>query len=188
MKTLSVLILAAGLIGYWALSGEYKLILKNYHYGTIQDVELVFPIPGLNPERVENTFHAPRPGGRRHQGIDLHFFRGMPVVSMTDGTVVFKGRNTLGGNVISILGDDNRLYYYAHLSGFGEVEAGYEVKAGQVIGAVGNTGNAAGTLPHLHLEIMIIRRLIPFSFHPINPWPELMACRQSVNPSGSGFD
>nr|MBP7460775.1 M23 family metallopeptidase [Candidatus Delongbacteria bacterium] len=78
--------------------------------------------------------------------------------------------------------------YYAHLSGFGEVEVGHKVKAGQVIGAVGNTGNAAGTLPHLHLEIMIIRRLIPFSLYNINPWPELMACRQSTNPSGSGFD
>jgi peptidoglycan LD-endopeptidase LytH len=118
------------------------------------DTELLMPVQNASVLRIANTWQAPRPGGREHHGQDIFARRGTPVVSATDGIVIRVGTNTLGGNTVSIVGAGGRMYYYAHLDSYAEgLAAGNQVRAGDRIGHVGNTGNARGTPPHLHFGV-----------------------------------
>ena len=89
-----------------------------------------------------------RGGGRLHIGVDLSAPIGTPVVAPVDGTVSFSSDGA-GGNTFIMTGTDGNFYYGAHLSRQGPNSGA--VKAGAVIGAVGQTGNAS--VPHLHFEI-----------------------------------
>lgn len=107
-----------------------------------------------------------------HHGIDLFAETGTPVVAVADGTLSKVGVNTLGGNRLWLTDERGNWFYYAHLSAFAPASVdGAQVRRGQVIGFVGNTGQAITTPPHLHFEI-----------HPggidedsINPYPFLLA-------------
>ena len=134
---------------------------------------LPLPIVGIRQAALRDTWAAPRGNGRKHQGIDLFAPRGMPVTSTTHGIVFRVGQNQLGGNVVWILGPGRQMHYYAHLERFADWESGDFVKAGDVIGYVGNTGNARGTPPHLHYGIYTPGR------GAINPFP-LLARRESI--------
>ncbi|MBC7247239.1 MAG: peptidoglycan DD-metalloendopeptidase family protein [Actinobacteria bacterium] len=123
---------------------------------------LYFPVAG--PHSYVNDWGAPRSVGRTHKGCDIMANYGTPCVAITSGTVEQRS----GGNAglyIFLHGDNGHLYYYMHLQGFA---ASGRVSAGQVIGYVGDTGNARGC-PHLHFE-----------WHPnhgpaVNPYPLLVA-------------
>jgi len=110
------------------------------------------PVTGA---KLTDTFGAPRPGGRQHEGVDIFAPEGTPIHAVTGGTVVQGFKNALGGNVVRIQGDDGRFYFYAHLTdgSSSHLEVGERVNAGQVIGGVGDTGDAKGTPTHLHLQI-----------------------------------
>jgi peptidoglycan LD-endopeptidase LytH len=82
--------------------------------------------------------------------------------------VVRKGTNTLGGLVISVIGPGGQVHYYAHLERYGDFKALDWVKQGDIIGYVGNTGNAATTPPHLHYGIYTASGAI-------DPYPLLVA-------------
>lgn len=123
---------------------------------------------------VENTYGGKRPGGRKHEGLDIFAPRLSPVVSAIDGIILKAGRDILGGNVIWILGNDYRIYYYAHLSKCLDFKSEVKVKQGQTIGYVGNSGNAVSTPPHLHFEIMEIVWYFPLVTKNINPYYELV--------------
>lgn len=112
-----------------------------------------------------DTWGAPRSGGRRHQGVDMIAPVGTPLQAVVGGQMEHRV-NTLGGLTLSIRGDNGHRYYYAHLVGY-EGAPG-RVEAGQVIGYVGDTGNAYGT-PHLHFEIR------PNGGIPVNPTPSVSA-------------
>jgi hypothetical protein len=72
------------------------------------------------------------------------------------GQVVTGFDDPTGGTVVRVQGDDGKYYYYAHLSAVASgLEVGDRVDVGQVIGAVGNTGDAAGGPTHLHLGIYV---------------------------------
>lgn len=88
-----------------------------------------------------------------HKGIDIFAPTGTPAVADVDGVVVFAGRFGIGGNVVALLGPKWRVHYYAHLDS-SRVTPGALVSAGQVIGAVGASGNAAGKPPHLHFAVI----------------------------------
>lgn len=123
---------------------------------------LYFPVAG--PHSYVNDWGAPRSVGRTHKGCDIMANYGTPCVAITSGTVEQRS----GGNAglyIFLHGDNGHLYYYMHLQGFA---ASGRVSAGQIIGYVGDTGNARGC-PHLHFE-----------WHPnhgpaVNPYPLLVA-------------
>ena len=91
--------------------------------------------------------------------------RGTPVVAVVAGFAAPK-TNVLGGTTIWFSGADGHKYYYAHLDSYGSL--GNVVK-GEVIGYVGDTGNARFSVPHLHFEIH------PFGGPAVNPYPTVRA-------------
>ena len=116
-------------------------------------VQLVMPVDRRSARRISDSWRAPRPGGRQHEGIDIFAPKGTPVVSTTRGIVVRVGTNRLGGQVVNVLGPGLEWHYYAHLDSFGRFREGDIVHPGDVLGYVGNTGNARGTPSHLHYGI-----------------------------------
>lgn len=115
----------------------------------------------------QNDWGFSRKGGRAHEGTDLFADRGTPVFAPTSGTV-HQVTGARGGLQFTLTGDDGFVYIGSHLHTFGK--AG-RVAAGDVLGTVGTSGSAAGTPPHLHLEIH------PGGIGPVNPYPTLQeAC------------
>ena len=104
--------------------------------------------PVAGPSAFGDTFGAPRPGGRKHEGVDMMSPYGTPLVAVVSGFANMRTTN-LGGNSISLAGDDGNRYFYAHLSSWEGPSR--SVAAGEVIGYVGHTGDT--TANHLHFEI-----------------------------------
>jgi len=122
------------------------------------------------PNAFSDTWGAPRSGGRSHEGVDMFAAHGTPLYAIEDGTIRTSD-SSLGGVSVHITGASGDAFYYAHLS-TRTVVTGQRVRTGDVIGGVGNTGNARSTPPHLHFE-----------YHPaggaaVNPTPLVTAlCR-----------
>lgn len=95
-----------------------------------------------------NDFGDPRSGGRVHAGIDVFAATGTPLFAVKSGSVSF-AQEGAGGNAAYLSGSDGNTYYYAHLSSY--AGSSRSVSQGEVIGYVGQTGNASA--PHLHFEI-----------------------------------
>ena len=127
---------------------------------------VAMPIANLKPSALTDTWHASRPPKRRHEGIDIFAKKGTPVLATTEGVLLRRGQNSLGGNVVWVLGPGGQRHYYAHLDQFGYVGAGERVQPGTTLGYVGNTGNARSTPPHLHYGVYT-------STGAINPYPML---------------
>jgi murein DD-endopeptidase MepM/ murein hydrolase activator NlpD len=114
----------------------------------------VFPVYG--PVSFTDTFGAFRGDvpGNWHHGDDIFAPLGAPVLACADGIVFSVGWNDVGGNRFWLRDSEGNEFYYAHLSAFSPLaKNGQPVKAGEVLGFVGNTGDAAGTPTHLHFEI-----------------------------------
>lgn len=90
---------------------------------------------------------------RKHEGVDIFGPARSPVLASADGTITRVNENNLGGRVVWLRpkGKDYTLYY-AHLDKQIAVE-GQEIKLGDTLGLMGNTGNAKTTAPHLHFGI-----------------------------------
>jgi murein DD-endopeptidase MepM/ murein hydrolase activator NlpD len=117
-----------------------------------------------------------RSGNRRHEGVDLVGLRNVPILAPVDGVVTYRW-DTIGGWSFDLMAEDGDYYFGTHMSGFGK--AG-EVRAGEVIGSMGDTGNAQGV--HLHLE-----------YHPggksnaVNPYPIVDARCTDRAPTGTSL-
>ncbi|MBO0826399.1 MAG: peptidoglycan DD-metalloendopeptidase family protein [Streptosporangiales bacterium] len=107
--------------------------------------------PVGSPYTVMNTFGASRGGGRAHQGDDLPAPKGTPIYAVENGTISRAYYNTLGGIALILRGRSGDSYYYAHQE-VNLVHTGQHVVAGQMIARVGMTGDAQGTIYHLHFE------------------------------------
>jgi murein DD-endopeptidase MepM/ murein hydrolase activator NlpD len=120
---------------------------------------LAFPVQGVDGRSIWSGFGAERDGGRRaHRGVDIFAARGTPVLAATDGWVTRVETTRVGGNVIWLQPlTGNLRVYYAHLQEQW-VETGDFVLTGQPLGAVGNTGNAVTTPPHLHFGVYVRRQ------------------------------
>jgi murein DD-endopeptidase MepM/ murein hydrolase activator NlpD len=114
----------------------------------------VFPVYG--PSSYGDTYGAPRGdvSGGWHHGDDIFAPLGAPVLAVASGTVFSVGWNQVGGNRLWLRDGAGNEYYYAHLSAYTPLARnGAIVNAGDVLGFVGNTGDAQGTPYHLHFEI-----------------------------------
>jgi peptidoglycan LD-endopeptidase LytH len=137
---------------------------------------LLFPVPSVATSRLDDSFDAPRGGGRKHNAIDILAPKGSPVLSVEDGRVLRLTRNASGG--ISIYAtnlSEQFVYYYAHLDRYHHtIYSGRPLLRGDTIGFVGTTGNAPKDTPHLHFQVMRMpanRRF--WNGEPINPYPLL---------------
>lgn len=117
-----------------------------------------------------------RSGNRLHEGVDLVGLRNIPILAPVDGVVTHRW-DTIGGWSFDLVTGDGDYYFGTHMSGFGK--AG-EVRAGEVIGSMGDTGNAQGV--HLHFE-----------YHPggrdnaVNPYPIVDARCTDRTPMGTSL-
>lgn len=103
---------------------------------------------------IQDTFGDPRSGGRTHEGVDIFAPRGAIIASPTEAVVTKIADKGLGGIQVWTANPGGHSYYYAHMNGvFEDLEVGDELDAGDIIGFVGDTGNAQGTSPHLHFGI-----------------------------------
>ncbi|HVS14384.1 MAG TPA: M23 family metallopeptidase [Thermoanaerobaculia bacterium] len=137
--------------------------------------DLLMPVEGFDPTGLVDHFDDPR-GDRRHEAIDIMAPRGTPVRAVEDGTVAKLFESARGGLTLYQFDPEQRYaYYYAHLDRYARgLETGDRVRRGQVIGYVGNTGNAPESAPHLHFAIYrlgVERRW--WQGEPINPYSAL---------------
>lgn len=112
-----------------------------------------FPVYGR--ARVPDTFGATRAAPvLTHQGVDIFAPFGSPVVAVRDGRLSHVGTLPISGNRLWLHTANGDAFFYAHLSAFAKVARnGQRVKAGQVLGFTGNTGDAEPTPPHVHFEV-----------------------------------
>jgi peptidoglycan LD-endopeptidase LytH len=119
-----------------------------------ESLALLVPVLGIAPSALVDTWGDARSHGRTHEGIDIMAPRGTPVIAPADGAVHRIGMNSLGGRVIYTKHKSGEVYYFAHLDGVKKgIRRGTRIRAGQVIGYVGDSGNAKGTGTHLHFGI-----------------------------------
>ncbi len=149
LRLLLVFLLLAALTGWlWPLLKNGLRFVRLMR----EPMPAVLPVPveGVQPEDLTDTWGAARSHGRSHEGIDIFAPRNTQVLAATHGIVTRRGWNNLGGRVISVMGPGGVSHYYAHLEEWDLPDAGDWVEAGQVLGYVGDSGNAKGTPTHLH--------------------------------------
>jgi murein DD-endopeptidase MepM/ murein hydrolase activator NlpD len=150
------------------------MVLKMIRFNIIKFLAIILALGLLIAERgvipVQNStdknwnkqsfWYSPWGKSGVHKGIDIFAKKDTPVLSSTTGLVVFTGNISMGGNVVAVLGPKWHIHYYAHLAKINSKTLSL-VPRGEVIGAVGDTGNALGKPPHLHYSVV---SLIPY------PW------------------
>ncbi len=125
-----------------------------------------FPVAG--DVWFASTWHAPRPEGRLHLGVDIIAPWGAPVLAVESGVLYRAEWNRLGGWKMWLAGDSGATYYYGHFAAYAPAAfTGQRVKAGELIAWVGDTG--AKGRPHLHIEVH------PFGGDAVDPYPFVSA-------------
>jgi murein DD-endopeptidase MepM/ murein hydrolase activator NlpD len=120
----------------------------------IENPKLAFPVKNGSNKDIQSYWGVARDGGiRKHEGVDIFNKKGTPILAVEDGTIARVEINNLGGKVVwQRLGLFGHTIYYAHLDSQA-VSSGQIVKKGDVVGFMGNTGNAKTTPSHLHFGI-----------------------------------
>lgn len=118
-------------------------------------LSLNMPVVGVRPYDISDSWGNARDGGKRkHRGIDIFAPKGTPVVACADGIVSFIGDQPKGGHCVWLTTENGASFYYAHLDRWASgLYEGMEVRAGDLLGYVGNTGNAKTTPSHLHFGV-----------------------------------
>ncbi|WP_400072941.1 peptidoglycan DD-metalloendopeptidase family protein [Zobellia russellii] len=141
--------------------GNYKLIVQpemsmttRFFLRLYTKPLFGFPVAGKDNKAIQSFWGAARDGGKRlHEGLDIFADRGTPVLAVADGRVSSTRNRGLGGKQVwQRTGIFGYSLYYAHLDSI-LVKSGENLKTGDTLGLVGNTGNARTTSPHLHFGI-----------------------------------
>ena len=152
-------------------TGNYILRLQpelyrtgGYNLSASVTPSLGFPVAG-NKARTGSFWGDARDGGQRsHEGIDIFAPKLTPAIAAADGYITGVKEGGIGGKTVWLRATGPNIYlYYAHLDKQ-LVQEGQEVKKGDTLGLVGNTGNAKYTPPHLHFGIYTSRG-------PVDPFP-----------------
>ncbi len=144
----------------------------------------VFPVFG--PASFGDTFGGPRAdvSGGWHHGEDIFSPLGTPLLAVADGTIFSVGWNDIGGWRVWLRDRAGNEFYYAHLSAYSPLAVnGRQVKAGDVIGFMGKTGDAEFSPVHLHFEIHPVSLLARGYDGAVAPYPFLTAWRRAQDVS-----
>lgn len=136
---------------------------------------LLIPVEDVTPGQLRDTFFSERSEGRIHQALDIMAAQGTPVLASADGRVRLFTSDR-GGNMIYVADPSGLyVYYYGHLQRYADgLFEGKQVTRGEVIGYVGDTGNAGAGNFHLHFGIAKVTTPGKWSGgEPINPYPLL---------------
>lgn len=137
---------------------------------------LLIPVAGIRPEQLQDTYTQSRSEGRTHNAIDIMAARNTPVVAAVDGTVIKLFQSERGGITLYQLGTDKRtVYYYAHLERYADGLAENRfMRRGELLGYVGDSGNAGRDNCHLHFSIWLVTDPKRYwDGENINPYPLL---------------
>jgi len=151
---------------YYALRLQPELLRGGQFTVLIRELpSIAFPVEGKDSRAISSFFGDPRDGGsRKHHGVDIFAARHTPVVAPSNSQVTRIGEGEIGGRYIWLYDSKRSMYlYFAHLESL-KVSQGARVQAGQLIGTVGNSGNARSTPPHLHFGIYRNGPINPFHF------------------------
>ncbi|MEL7155062.1 MAG: DUF4214 domain-containing protein [Actinomycetota bacterium] len=197
-RSLLPLLLALALVA-GALSWIDGLALQEAEAATVRRITLPIHRDHVDRMRWSDTFGAPRSGGRSHIGVDMLGPKMVPMVAARSGVISWGRYNNARGSILTIEDDDGWKYTYIHLNNDtpgtddgaatcaetfsarlctlvesdGDFRRGVRVTEGEVIGYVGDGGNAEWTAPHLHFEIA---QPLPGGGHvDINPTPSVDA-------------
>lgn len=175
----------------------------------VRAITLPIPADQLGKVRWTDTYGAPRGGGRTHIGVDIMGPKMVPVIAARGGVVTWGDFNNAGGNYVRLRDDDGWEYQYIHLNNDtpgtddgraactqafsaklcasvganGRLARGTRVEEGELIGYLGDSGNAESTGAHLHFEIY---RPNGTSVQPINPTPSVDAARARLSEAPAG--
>jgi murein DD-endopeptidase MepM/ murein hydrolase activator NlpD len=124
-------------------------------FAPLSSLALHMPVVGVKSRDLSDSWHDSRDGGSRvHKGIDIFAPRGRQVVAAADGIISYIGDQPKGGHCLWLTTESGTSFYYAHLDRWAPgLYEGIEVQAGDLLGFVGNTGNAQSTPSHLHFGI-----------------------------------
>jgi len=130
---------------------------------------LRMPVVGVRNRDLSDSWHDPRDGGTRlHKGIDIFAPKGTEIVAVVDGIISYIGDQPKGGHCLWLTTENGSSFYYAHLDRWAAgLYEGMEVQAGDLLGYVGNTGNAKYTPSHLHFGVNQNDEMV-------NPYPLLL--------------
>lgn len=119
--------------------------------------QLIIPVDGANKHDWHKDTFWYEPWGKSgvHKGIDIFSNKGTSLLSATNGIVLYTGDFSFGGNVIIVLAPKWRIHYYAHLDNI-MTKPMQLVRSGEMIGRVGDSGNAKGKAAHLHYSIITL--------------------------------
>jgi murein DD-endopeptidase MepM/ murein hydrolase activator NlpD len=119
---------------------------------------LIIPVAGVKPDQLLDTFSDSRSEGRTHDAIDIMAPAETPVLAAADGQIQKLFQSERGGTTIYQLSADRKLiFYYAHLARYADgLTEGKQVRQGEVIAYVGDTGNAGVGNYHLHFSIAMV--------------------------------
>ena len=140
----------------------------NALFAPLNGTALIMPVVGIRTSQLYDSWGDSRDGGsRKHRGIDIMAPKGTPLVAVADGILSYIGEQPKGGLCLWLTTESGTSFYYAHLDRWAPgLFEGMEVHTGDLLGYVGNTGNARTTPPHLHFGINQNDEMV-------NPYPVL---------------
>lgn len=151
--------------------------------GVAQAPALMVPVAGVAASTLHSNWGEPRGDGTRgHQGLDIMAPANTPVVAAADGTIekLYLSQGGGGVTLYQRSADGRWVFYYAHLSGYAPgIAEGRQVRAGEMLAYVGDTGNAGTGNYHLHFGVAM---MAPgerwWQGTPVDPYPLLAGARR----------
>jgi murein DD-endopeptidase MepM/ murein hydrolase activator NlpD len=150
--------------------------VTNADLDYIASRNLLVPVAGVKASDLRDTFSQARSEGRQHNALDIRAPLETAVLAATDGVVIKLFPSNRGGITLYQLDPSGRyVYYYAHLMRYADgIAEGKQLRRGDVIAYVGDTGNAGAGNYHLHFAISKLTSPRDWSGgDPINPYPFL---------------
>jgi murein DD-endopeptidase MepM/ murein hydrolase activator NlpD len=119
---------------------------------------LIIPVAGVRPDQLIDTYSDNRSEGRTHNAIDIMAPAETPVLAAADGQIQKLWQSELGGiTIYQVNAEQKLIFYYAHLARYADgLTEGKQVRQGETIAYVGDTGNAGTGNYHLHFSIAIV--------------------------------